>query len=198
MFSTSEIQDYARLFTLIITCGVVGIPLVGASMDTLGFPLTSSIISILGFFWSILLYFQSKETLIASFVFYAMFRTFLFTFVFAYLPDVLGFKYFGVLAGIMFVLGGVLSFLQFPLAELVQGTCMTLSQLSTCDHGYWGNLNLFMAFSLLSTIYFSYSDWQARKEKEIRIASSLLNFKTQELPSIQSKPFTQKSGYGSV
>jgi hypothetical protein len=54
---------------------------------------------------------------------YALFRTFLFTYFFAYLADALGFKYFGVLAGVAFFCAGLAGLLQSPLMRFGAGTC---------------------------------------------------------------------------
>lgn len=159
----SEAQMYAQLFTLIITLGVVAIPLIGAIMDFVGFPVTSSVTVVAGLVWSVLLQIPSIWALVASFVAYAIFRTFFYTFFFAYLADTLGFKYFGVLAGVVFVLGGVVSFLQYPLAELGSGSCTSVNIIAPCDQSNWRTINGVMTIMILSTVVFSYKDWQRRR-----------------------------------
>lgn len=162
-----EEANFARLFTLIITLGVVAIPLIGTIMDTFGFPFTSAVTIGAGIVWSLLLVTPTRLTLIASFIFYAVFRTFLYTFYFAYLADTLGFKYFGVLAGVAFVLGGVISFLQYPLAELASGSCASSTGQSgadDCEGGNWRMVNIVMATTVTSTLIFSYADWQRKRE----------------------------------
>jgi MFS family permease len=161
---TEELSVYARLFTLAITCGASTIPLAGALMDIYGFPATSVITIGCGFAWSALLLLQDRLALKFSFIFYAIYRTFFYTFVFAYLADVLGFKYFGVLAGIMFVIGGVLSLVQYPLAQVMAGSCHFEAETDVCDPGYWLYLNYFMAITVASTWYFSYMDWKNRMD----------------------------------
>ena len=161
--TSSELVANASLFTLIITCGAVIIPFAGAMMDIYDFPCTALLTTIAGVVWSILLLFKTKLALTVSFIFYAVFRTFFYTFVFAYLADVLGFKYFGVLAGIMFVVGGVLTFLQYPIAQFAAGSCHNLSS-ELCDVGNWDIVNMAMMFSILSTLYFTYKDWIHRED----------------------------------
>jgi hypothetical protein len=170
----AQAHNFARLFTLIITLGVVGIPLVGACMDHLGFPVTSSVLIVIGFVWALLLVDNASTSLVLSFVCYSAFRTFFFTFVFAYLADTLGFKYFGVLAGIMFVLGGVLSVLQYPLAQVAAASCVPdpMTSVMSCSSGYWRNVNIFMAVTILSTLSFSYQDWARRKQSALRRSKS--------------------------
>eukprot|EP01039_Chlorochromonas_danica_P009736 gene9737-10770_t len=166
--NAEEQHQYARIFTLVITLGFVGIPLVGACMDYLGFPATSFILIVFGLLWSVLAITRHPATLVLSFMLYSAFRTFFFTFTFAYLADTLGFKYFGVLAGIMFVLGGVLGILQYPLAEFAVRQCVVnpLSQTETCTNGYWPQVNLVMAITIACTLLFSYHDWSWRKNPQ--------------------------------
>jgi MFS family permease len=180
--SVDEQHYYGKLFTIVITCGIVLIPLIGTIMDKYGFPLAAMFTTSTGVIWSILLLTQSKVTLFLSFLFYCMFRTSLYTFVFAYLADTLGFKYFGVLGGVMFVFGGVLNFLQVPISNLASGTChlhLTMTEIThltkqetitnttdaPCTNGYWLELNCVMGVLIASTYYFAYEDWKQRQQK---------------------------------
>ena len=61
-------------------------------MDRWGFPTTWAATVGLGVLWSLLLLYDAEGTLLPSFVCYALFRTFLFTFLFAYIADTLGFR----------------------------------------------------------------------------------------------------------
>jgi hypothetical protein len=126
MLTSYEQKMYGRYFTLCMTLGIVAIPFIGYMMDNGGFPLTSVSTVAFGLIWSLLFLYDSKNLLIPSFIFYAMYRTFLFTFLFAYLADTMGFKYFGVLAGIMFAVGGFVGLLQYPLAFWAAGTADNL------------------------------------------------------------------------
>ncbi len=183
---TEELSVYARLFTLAITCGAGTIPLAGALMDISGFPATSAITILCGFVWSFLLLLQNRLALKFSFIFYAVYRTFFYTFVFAFLADVLGFKYFGVLAGIMFVIGGVLSLVQYPLAQVMAGSCHLEAENDICDPGYWLYLNYFMALSIATTWYFSYQDWRNRTD--------LLAYHESSKHSIRKGSYSKLSG----
>lgn len=155
-----------------MTLGVFAIPFVGYLMDSKGFPVTSAVTVSFGLIWSLLLLYDSKESLLPSFIFYTLFRTCLFTFLFAYLADTMGFKYFGVLAGLMFVCGGFVGLLQYPLAMWASGTCHSAKSPLTkshCSRGQWSAVNLFMVCSITSLFWFSYRDWVRRR----RQASSL-------------------------
>lgn len=163
--SADEKHIYANQFTVIITCGVVGIPVLGYMMDSFGFPASSLITIIFGMLWSLLLTSGVESCLITSFVFYALYRACFFTFVFAYLADTLGFKYFGVLAGVMFVLGGVLGLISYPLATWAAGSCHQFDDGADpeCTNGYWGGLDGFAFLTQTFTLMFSYQDWKRRK-----------------------------------
>eukprot|EP01034_Spumella_vulgaris_P026305 gene26305-32869_t len=156
-------HNFARLFTLIMTCGVVAIPAVGTLMDVAGFSVTSIVMILLGFLWALFLLVNSTTSLLVSFVFYASFRTFLFTFLFAYLADTLGFKYYGILSGTMFAIAGFVSVFQYSLALYASGTCH-IGDVSAegCTHGRWSEVNVIMAVSMCAMFLFSYSDWIRR------------------------------------
>lgn len=163
-------HNYGRLFTLALTCGVPAIPVVGALMDIKGFPTTSVLTITCGLIWALLLLYSTPTTLLASFAFYSLYRTFFFTFFFAYLADTLGFRYFGMLAGVIFLFAGILGMLQYPLAELAAGTCHSLTVHSThaeiknCNKGHWFLLNSVMTVTIASTYYFSYQDSVRRRK----------------------------------
>jgi hypothetical protein len=166
LLSEVDLQLYGRLFAVIMACGAFAIPVVGYLMDTVGFPATSAITVGLGSTWALLMLFDDVHALLPSFVFYSLFRVFLFTFLFAYLADSLGFRYFGVLAGLMFVTGGFIGLLQYPLAQWAAGTChLATSPVGKihCSRGMWSGINLVMAISLLSMFWFSYRDWVRRR-----------------------------------
>merc|ERR1711871_1126112 len=151
-----ECADYGQSLTLFMTGGVVAIPFIGALMDNYGFPITMLITIFLGIVWTGLLMSTSSSLLYLSFMFYALFRTFLYTFLFSYLGDKLGFKYYGILAGILFFVSGLVGLLQYDLSVWAAGTCTTASasEVDTCFHGHWELLNKVMLVMLLSLIYF--------------------------------------------
>jgi len=165
VLSGDEKLNFARIFTLSITLGVVIIPMVGMLMDMAGFPITSLLVTVSGIIWAVLLLLDSEQNhlLIASFVFYSIYRTSFFTFFFAYLADTLGFRYFGMLAGIIFLLGGVAGMFQYPLAQIGSGTCHHAhANFDSCSHGEWFNINLVMTLMIAAMLYFSYQDYRRR------------------------------------
>jgi signal transduction histidine kinase len=161
-------HGFAEYFTLAISLGVVAIPLIGALMDIKGFPATSLVLTCTGMVWAYLILMDSEQrhVLLLSFVFYSLYRTTFFTFFFAYLADVLGFRYFGMLAGIIFLLAGILGMAQLPLATYASGTCHILAaDQAECSKGNWGFVNSVMVLMITCTLYFSYQD-QARRNQQ--------------------------------
>lgn len=140
-------------------------------MDKLGFSRTSAVIILLGLIWCTLLLTHSKLALISSFVLYTCFRTFFFTFLFAYLADTLGFQYFGVLSGVMFIFGGLVGVFQYFLTLYASGKCyMVMSENTTnietlCTSGKWFEVNCVMTVCILCCLVFSYCDY-LRREKQ--------------------------------
>ena len=196
LYDIEERQDYDRIFALLMTCGVLGIPIVGTMMDGLGFPVTSLTLITFGCLWSLCLFSQIKSLLILSFILYALFRTFLFTFLFAYAADTLGFKYFGILVGIMFVAGGVVSLLQYPLTQWATGTCHNISNLQfSCLPGRWIYIHLLMIITMFLSYSFTYYDWIRRKSiSSLKKVNSIINDKSfEEYSSTQSYQHQRKS-----
>lgn len=171
-----ERQNYDRIFTLTMTGGFLSIPAAGMMMDHLGFPTTALFISFTGLMWSICLLSGSATTLIASFLFYSLFRTFLFAFIFAYAADTMGFKFYGILMGIMFVIGAFVSLLQYHLAKWATGTCHNATEEGTyCSKGNWDSVNLLVVITMLLSFAFAFEDWRRRRAILRKVSSSRIN-----------------------
>jgi MFS family permease len=170
----NEEHNFARVFTIITASGIIFIPIVGILMDTTGFPVSAVVITLSGVLWSICLVVSTSYSLLLSFFFYSFYRTSFFIFIFGYLADTFGFKYYGLLAGIMFLCGGFMGLLQYPLATYALGTChhqyhhlivvtdnnkgSNDSMEDDCDQGQWYQVHIVMMIMILSTLYFSYQD----------------------------------------
>lgn len=203
--SEEEQQAYSRLFTIVMTAGVVVIPVIGALMDWLGYTVTSVLTITFGILWAVLLLYPSKDALIVSFLLYTCFRTSFYAFVFAYIADTLGFKYFGALSGVMFVAGGIAGILQYPLTLYAIGTCHLNTDTAmdqTCDRGKWSIVNTVMVLSLVSCLSFSYADWQRRKAAGFKPSGSADNMTAvvagsggsgKELPLLRLPPSGRRS-----
>jgi len=163
----NEKHNYARLFTIITASGIICIPIIGVVMDTYGFPVTAIMIIISGVLWGSCSLVPSPYTLLLSFIFYSFYRTTFFIFIFGYLADTFGYKYYGLLSGIIFLCGGCIGMLQYPLATYALGTCHQNRKNDNevgnikdyaCYQGQWHQVHAVMVIMILSTLYFSYQD----------------------------------------
>ncbi|GMH52400.1 hypothetical protein TL16_g01221 [Triparma laevis f. inornata] len=102
-FKADNLSTLTTEFSVISGLGVLGMPIVGWLLDKQGEAFTAVVTSCLGICYCVLFL---NEMFITSFWFYSMFRSFLFCYFFANLPVVMGFKYFGILAGIAFAASG--------------------------------------------------------------------------------------------
>jgi MFS family permease len=177
-FGPIERQNYDRIFTLTMTGGFLSIPAAGMMMDHLGFSITAAFISFSGLMWSLCLLSEMKSILITSFIFYSLFRTFLFAFIFAYAADTMGFKFYGILVGIMFVIAGCVNLLQYPIANWAMGTCHQQSEDETnldCSFGNWRFVSIVMVLTMVLSFVFAFEDWRRRRSILRKVSSSRLS-----------------------
>lgn len=173
--------------------GVLGIPVAGRLMDHWGFISTAVVTVTLAVFYGVGVLWKDMAQLIPAFAAYALFRTFLFTYFFAYLADALGFRYFGVLAGVAFVAAGLAGMLQAPLMDWGAGTChLTYPPEMDCDAGKWELIN-FVQLACLAALYlvpfFDAQDPQVIHHQNVKKAQS---------PALTGGgASTKTSGYGS-
>jgi len=104
----------------------------------------------------------SSMVMYCSFIFYSLFRSFLFTYFFAALPKKMGFKYFGILAGISFLVAGVTQLSMKSVIKYATGTCHLLAFTDTpythneigdepdCDKGNWNTIYFVQLICFLS------------------------------------------------
>lgn len=156
-----------RIFTAITTAGVLGIPIVGRLMDKCGFVATAAVTVTLAVLYGLGVLWPGEPQLILAFVAYALFRTFLFTYFFAYLAEALGFKFFGVLAGVAFFVAGMAGLLQSPLMEIGAGTChLDPHPQPGCFMGNWGWINIVQLGCLLSLYLVPIMDAKESSKKQ--------------------------------
>jgi hypothetical protein len=144
-----------------------------------------------------------------SFLAYSLFRTFLYPFVFAYIADVCGYKYFGILGGVLFVSGAVVSVFTIPLSNWAMGDCHAFNNVALggdsnanseaegsavaevfahCSHGQWNIIFFVIALSFGALLLaFPTFDLYYRRQLARRQGGSSLLSGTGGL-----------SGYGSV
>jgi len=184
---------YCHMYTLINSTCAVLIPIVGHVMDTWGFTVTWVITVTLAVIWTSLLLLESISLLLLSFFFAALFRTFLYTFIFAYLADAMGFRYFGLLSGILFLVAGALGLGQYWLALWAQDTCLPAEigpvVPSSCHGGRWRTVNRWMLVSFLLLFLICLRDYIDDHHKDIQASSFTV-------PSGGSD--TRKANYSSI
>ena len=165
-----QMSEYGDKLTILMTAGVLVIPIVGWLMDYCGYPVTMLVTIVFAIIWAFLLCLSNPVYIYASFAAYALFRTFLYTFLFSYIADRLGFKFFGILVGILFAVAGFVGLLQYPVSTFADGDCITKPG-PDCNEGQWNNLNHIMLCSFVPLLFFPYQDYIERKEKEWRFRS---------------------------
>lgn len=95
----------------------------------------------------------------------------------------MGFKYFGILRGVGFVLSGASQLEIVALVRAVQGSChVTIGNMS-CTHGYWTELHLLFAILLIVLIGVPVMDYYHNtKGKESKIESAQLPNRSLDKP----------------
>jgi MFS family permease len=156
---------YLSVFTLISTAGVIGIPVVGHMMDSVGFPTTGAVTVLLAVLWSAGIMMHSGPALLLAFGAYSLFRTFLFSYFFGYLGDAMGFRYFGILSGMSQAAAGVIGLLQYPLGDWAAGDCH-LQLTDECDVGKWRILNFLQMGSYIVLLLIPILEYRAQMVKQ--------------------------------
>ena len=153
---------YCHMYTLICSSCAVLIPVVGYTIDQLGFTFTWLVAVTLAVLWSCFLLLESIPLLPLAFVFAALFRTFLYTFVYAYLADTLGFQYFGLLSGILFTICGFVGLTQYQLGQWARDTCVEDESNPNCHANRWTVVNIVVLLGFLATYVFCALDYTDR------------------------------------
>ncbi|GMH49390.1 hypothetical protein TrRE_jg7278 [Triparma retinervis] len=147
-----EQRRLTRLFSIISSLGVLGMPFVGFLLDNLGFAFTAITTVFLGVCYTFFALMEgSSAVYYCSFLLYSLYRSFLFTYFFAALPKKMGFKYFGILAGISFFVAGIAQLSMASLIKYATGTCHLATfkdsshdddddERPECDIGNWKNV----------------------------------------------------------
>ena len=95
----TQVKDYVEIFNLISSVSAVITPGIGIALDRWGFTRSIFVSILIGTAYAVTVLVDNFKLQIVSFVCYCIFRTFLFSIIFAYLPHKFGFRYFGVLSG---------------------------------------------------------------------------------------------------
>ena len=157
----------------------VSIP-IGWLIDQIGVEACTFLTLLMGQLQMLLLLFGEDNILCftISFWVYTLFRQFLYPVYISSLTSRLGFKYFGVLLGIGFGLGGIAQLFLYPLDVLVQGDCRLQDENEIivgeeCDSGHWRELHAIQATILLVLWLVPLLDHQEKIHREQKIKEIL-------------------------
>lgn len=157
-YETEQQHVLARHLTIIMSMGVGASILVGWLMDSVGLETSTVVTLVLGQIHLLILVLLSDHTfwMVVGFVFYTLFRQFLFPVYIASLTTRLGFKYFGLLNGIGFALSGIAQLFMARLVKFVQGDCheLSMSEETDCETGHWHSLHM-LSYLILGTLIIS-------------------------------------------
>jgi len=156
----------AKIFSLIASCGFVGIPLIGVLLDKAGLFVSYMLVASTNFLYNLLFLVPLSATWFESiiFVLYSVSRPFIYASKYAYVSDVFGFANFGKLVGICNFSIGIFTTLQFLInyivKEFLNGThfWVNVSFAAVGVAGY-----IFPAFILIKTL--QYRRWRRRQAK---------------------------------
>ncbi|CAJ1911427.1 unnamed protein product [Cylindrotheca closterium] len=179
IYNAATQHQLARNFTVIMATGAfISIP-IGWLIDELGVEVCTFVTLIMGQLQMLLLIFGAESIICytISFWVYTLFRQFLYPVYISSLTSRLGFKYFGVLLGIGFGLGGVAQLFLYPLDVLVQGNCRlqdeNTMEAEECSNGYWAELNVIQTLILLVLWVVPFLDDREKRQREQKIKEIL-------------------------
>jgi MFS family permease len=123
-------KEYVDLFNLLLILGTLSIPLYGSFTDKLGLGPAFILATGCGIVFGIgnLLFSVVKvQVQVATFCVYGLFRTFLFSSVFAYIAAEFGFRFFGAISGILFLLSSLVGLSQYSIVRYFDANYFNLS-----------------------------------------------------------------------
>ena len=123
-------------------------------MDCIGLETCTVVMLVTGSLQMVIVIFFSNRPsmMILSFACYSLFRQFLFQVFNACISVQMGFKYFGILRGIGFVLSGAAQLGIVQVVHAVQGSCHVTMNNKPCTQGYWTELHVIFAILLVTLI----------------------------------------------
>ena len=146
-------------------------------MDHAGIETATAGTLLLGMAHELILIFGSTSPwwMNVGFVVYICFRQFLFPCSIALITSRVGYKFFGLLNGISFLLSGIAQLFMVPVVNLVKGTCHNYNSQdpalvsNSCDNGHWTELHVIelIVFALLLLV--PLFDHRDNMEQKVRI-----------------------------
>jgi len=150
LFNEETLNQLIQTFSYISVAGIVFSAVAGHCQDTIGSSQTNIITCLIGTAQMILILSANSEPeMVASFVIYSLFRSFLYPCFFSGLATSFGFKYYGTLSGLVAALSGAIFLVVVPfLSEFAIGTCHEAAK-EECFHGRWKTLHVAQIVSLI-------------------------------------------------
>jgi MFS family permease len=150
LFNDETLNQLIQTFSYISVAGIVFSGVAGHCQDTIGSSQTNIITCLIGTAQMIfILSANSEPRMVASFVMYSLFRSFLYPCFFSGLATSFGFKYYGALSGLVLALSGAIFLVGVPvLSGFAIGTCHEAAK-KECFHGRWKILHAAQIISLI-------------------------------------------------
>eukprot|EP00475_Leptophrys_vorax_P043045 TRINITY_DN8162_c0_g1_i1.p1 TRINITY_DN8162_c0_g1~~TRINITY_DN8162_c0_g1_i1.p1 ORF type:complete len:495 (+),score=110.98 TRINITY_DN8162_c0_g1_i1:43-1527(+) len=121
-------KEYIDLFNLLLILGTLSIPFYGTFTDKYGMGPAFILATFCGILFAIgNLLFHFLRVQIATFCLYAFYRTFLFSAVFAYIAVEFGFRFFGAISGILFLVSSLVGLTQYSVVRYFDADYSKLS-----------------------------------------------------------------------
>eukprot|EP00467_Chlorarachnion_reptans_P025925 CAMPEP_0114489446 /NCGR_PEP_ID=MMETSP0109-20121206/1896_1 /TAXON_ID=29199 /ORGANISM="Chlorarachnion reptans, Strain CCCM449" /LENGTH=253 /DNA_ID=CAMNT_0001665963 /DNA_START=123 /DNA_END=884 /DNA_ORIENTATION=+ len=108
---------YTGWFTTILPLGAAAIPFYGYASDRYGLPFSVVLSTVFGLVFSVSCWYHSLQLQIATFIFYSLFRTFVFATFFSLVAKEFGYSSFGIISGLILFIAGAVCLLQYPVRE---------------------------------------------------------------------------------
>merc|ERR1712151_1065686 len=164
----------ANIFTLLMSIGVLGSLSSGLVIDAYGLETCFVLNVIFGQLFNIIfmIFPNHYYVMIVGFIFYSLFRQYLFPLFIGGLMTRFGFRYFGLLLGTGFFISGVVQLFIADFIQYVQGNCHDQQQDKEgqqnyyyCHSGHWKEFHIIQIIILSILLYVPYRDYQETNQR---------------------------------
>lgn len=170
IFDPETSKSLSYLFNILLPLGTVGLPLYGR-ISRLGFSWIFLMACVSAVIYSSLSNIHSEAAQVGTFISYTVFRTIVFAALFVFVGSEWGFRYFGLLTGILFVAAAVVGLLQYPLVRLFNANYTSINTLQTVT----------LALSTLFPLYLRWTERRAVANHEMMVVPLLISSPTDSL-----------------
>jgi hypothetical protein len=129
-YGSDVAKQYVDMFNILLIIGTCSIPFYGMFIEKFGIGPAFILTSVCGILYALgNMIGNSAAWFYATFCFYALYRTFLFSSIFAYISSEYGFRFFGAISGILFLASSLVGLSQYSLVRFFDANYSALSQL---------------------------------------------------------------------